>query len=622
MIIIMSEGSSSGSLSLFKHAPLVASSFIALSLLLLPSEFTVQLGFFEAYFKLDALSIFFSSLLAFVSFYVSIYTIGYVSELKGKAHLALILTGVFILSMFFTIISNDIISFLFFWEIMSLSSFYLVISDEGKESSKVGFIYLLMTHLGTAFIILSFLLLYIKTSSMSFDSFRGSAELYIVLLALLGFSVKAGIVPFHVWLPYAHPVAPSNVSALMSGVMLNTAIYGMMRFLFEFSSSNFLVTSLLLIVFGCLSLVYGAIYSLTESSVKKFLAYSSIENMGLLVIGMGLANLGLYKGILPIYSTSKAFVLLHTLNHSLLKSSLFMGAGVVVKMTHEYSMNRLGGLSKASPLLFYLMLVSSVFISALPPSNVFFSELLLYKTLFLALNIKGDPSSYILILVLTLLALSGVFVGATFVKFIGVVFLGKSRGAKVSNKPSVAELFGIALPVALSVLIGIYPYPLLSILSNIYSLSLPDLNYLPFNLLFVSFILLLVISLAMRKNRARIYETWICGLDEENPSAQATTLSQTYSIRRLFSMFYSTVSEINFDAEMKKYFRNSILYKEELKDVFEEKIYKRLAGYILAISDQVRKILQTGNINLYISYIFLTLLLCFLIYIVLTGEKP
>lgn len=622
MIIIMSEGSSSGSLSVFKHAPLVASSFIALSLLLLPREFTVQLGFFEAYFKLDALSIFFSSLLAFVSFYVSIYTIGYVSELKGKAHLVLILTGVFILSMFFTIISNDLISFLFFWEIMSLSSFYLVISDERKESSKVGFIYLLMTHLGTAFIILSFLLLYIKTSSMSFDSFRGSADLYIVLLALLGFSVKAGIVPFHVWLPYAHPVAPSNVSALMSGVMLNTAIYGMMRFLFEFSSSNFLFTSLLLIVFGCLSLVYGAIYSLTESSVKKFLAYSSIENMGLLVIGMGLANLGLYKGILPIYSTSKAFVLLHTLNHSLLKSSLFMGAGVVVKMTHEYSMNRLGGLSKASPLLFYLMLVSSVFISALPPSNVFFSELLLYKTLFLALNIKGDPSSYILILVLTLLALSGVFVGATFVKFIGVVFLGKSRGAKVSNKPSVAELFGIALPVALSVSIGIYPYPLLSILSNIYSLSLPDLNYLPFNLLFVSFILLLVIFLAMRKNRARIYETWICGLDEENPSAQATTLSQTYSIRRLFSMFYSTVSEINFDAEIKKYFRSSILYKEELKDIFEEKIYKRLAGYILAVSDQIRKILQTGNINLYISYIFLTLLLCFLIYIVLTGEKP
>ncbi len=618
----MSEGSSSRILNVYKYIPFTVSSLIVLSLFLLPREFVLQLGFFGAHFKLDALSTFFSSLLVFVSLYVSVYTLGYAKELKGKPPVLLSLTGLFILSMFFTLISNDLVSFLFFWEIMSLSSFYLVISDEKKESSRAGFIYFLMTHLGTALIMLSFILLYLKTSSVSFDSFRGSADSYILLLALLGFSIKAGVVPFHVWLPYAHPVAPSNVSALMSGVMLNTAIYGMMRFLFEFSSSNSPLISLLLILFGCLSLVYGAIYSLTESSVKKFLAYSSIENMGLLVMGMGLANFGLHKGVLPIYSTAKAFLLLHTLNHSLLKSSLFMGAGVVVKMTHEYDMNRLGGLSKSSPMLFYLMLTSSLFMSALPPSNMFFSELLLYKTLLLSLNIKGDSTAYMFVLMLTLLALSGVFVGATFVKFIGVAFLGKPRGAKVSSKPSLTELVGIGVPVLSSLLLGLYPYPVFSLLSSVYPLEIAELNYVPINILLLSLVLLLILAFITRRSKVRMYETWVCGLDEENPSAQATTLSQTYSIRRLFSMFYSTVSEINFDAEIKKYFRSSILYKEEIKDVFEEKIYRKLTAYILDISDHVRRFLQTGNINLYISYIFLTLLLCFIVYAILTGEKP
>jgi hydrogenase-4 component B len=494
-------------------------------------------------------------------------------------------------------------------------------SEDKEDTQKAGFFYLFMTHVGTAFIILAFFLLYAQTGSLSFDSFSGKAGMLVLLLALIGFFVKAGIVPFHVWLPYAHPVAPSNVSALMSGVMLNVAIYGIFRFLFEFSSQPHILISLMLVSLGSLSLFYGALHALLDRDVKRFLAYSSIENMGSIVIGIGVAYFAMLEGLPHVYSLAISFVLLHLLNHSLLKSSLFMGAGLLVKMTHEYSMNRLGGLYKASPILFFFMLISSLYMSAFPPSNMFLSELMLYKALFLSLYLKGHIMSYVFVFILVLFALSGVFIGATFVKFLGLVFLGKSRGANILDKPNYLELFAIGIPIVCSILIGTYPYILSGLFPSSYPLDLSSLSYMPTFLSLLLLFILLIAFYLFKPKKVRVYETWMCGLDEENSSAQATVLSQTQSIRRLFSMFYSSLSEVSFEEDVKKYFRKSLFYKEEVMDVFEKWVYKPLAISILKVSSYVRSLIQTGNINLYIGYIFLTLLFCFLFYMLVIGEK-
>ncbi|WP_340690946.1 proton-conducting transporter membrane subunit [Hydrogenobacter thermophilus] len=608
-------------LSVLIYSPLFTSLLMLLFILTLPNYFTVPLGFLSFSFRLESIPLYFSCILLFVSFYISLYTLSYGKAFQDKPHFFLFLS-VFMLSMFFTIFSNDVISFLFFWELMSLSSFLLVISEEKEEVLKTGFLYLFMTHLGTAFIILAFFLLYAKTASFSFDSFKGMADALTLFLALTGFFVKAGIVPFHVWLPHAHPIAPSNVSALMSGVMLNVAIYGMFKFLFDFSSQPYAFISLLLIILGNLSLFYGALYAFIDKDIKRFLAYSSIENVGAITIGMGVAYFALQKQLQPIYSLAVSFVLLHLLNHSLLKSSLFMGAGIVVKMTHEYSMNKLGGLYKVSPGLFLLILVASLYMSALPPSNMFLSELLLYKALFSALQVKGDMMSHAFVLLIAALALSGVFIGATFVKFLGLVFLGKSRGTKATDKPNPLELLSISIPVVFSILVGTYPYFLSRLYPYNYPLYLKDLSYTPLSFSLILFLTLLIAFYFLRTKNIRVYETWMCGLDEENPSAQATVMSQTYSIRRLFSMFYSSLSEVSFDEDVKKYFRRSVLYKEELKDVFEDRVYKPLVYSVIEASNYVRKFLQTGNINLYISYIFLTLALCFLFYILFIAVRP
>jgi len=319
--------------------------------------------FFDLEIFVDGIAAFFLLMIGIVSFAVSIYSIGYSKEYQIKKRTMALgfLFNVFILSMVLVVASNNAFFFLLFWEVMSLTSFFLVIYDHDKEENvKSGMTYLVMTHLGTAFIFASFLLGYIQTGSFSFDSFRHGSSGFpllvknlVFIFALIGFGTKAGMVPLHIWLPKAHPSAPSNVSALMSAVMIKIGIYGVIRTIFDFSgfgaSPDFAWWGMLLIVFGSASSIIGVLYAVVERDIKRALAFSSIENIGIILIGLGLSVVFASFQLTTFAMLALVASMYHTINHAVFKGLLFMGAGSVVSVTHTKNIEHLGGLVKQMP---------------------------------------------------------------------------------------------------------------------------------------------------------------------------------------------------------------------------------------------------------------------------------
>ncbi|ADC90049.1 NADH/Ubiquinone/plastoquinone (complex I) [Thermocrinis albus DSM 14484] len=599
------------------YLPLLASLLGVLLYPILPLR--VNTPFWTVQFDVDSLSLYYSIIVTCVSLCVSVYTVKYGEEYKKKVYIFPI-TSLFILSMLLTIFSYNSLTFLFFWELMSLFSFILVIAEENVKVERAGFLYFFMTHIGTAFILISFMLLYFKSGSFDFYYYRGKADSLILTLALLGFSIKAGLFPFHVWLPHAHPVAPSHVSALMSAVMLKVAVYGMLRFILEFAHEQHVFLALLFVICGGVSAIYGSLYMLGERDIKKMLAYSSIENIGLIGVAIGIAQWALKGNHTAVFQYAMTFILLHSLMHALIKSGLFMGAGLLLKYTHERCLDRMGGLSKSSPSLFLLMLLYSASISALPLSGIFLSELFLYKTLIDSVATK-ENMSFLLTLLVPVVAISGVFVVFSSVKFLGLVFLGKNRGAGMRVKPSSLEVVSLAIPVVLSLAIGLDPFVYYNLLSKLFALTVGPLDYRPVELIPLSVFTVFVLYILSKGAGERTYETWLCGLEEENPKAQATVLSLTYSTRRVFSMFFRTLSEISFEEDVKKYFRKRLKFREESEDLVEATVYEPLGRFVLRTADSIRTVLQSGNLNHYIAFIFLTLVLNILLFMFLLGVK-
>lgn len=333
-------------------------------------------------FFVDRLSAFFILVISITSFAVSIYSMGYVKEYFGKKNIGYLgfLYNLFILSMIFVVSSNNAIMFLVVWELMSILSYLLVVFEHEKpETRKAGFIYILMTHIGTGFIIISFLILAGSSGSFSFETFRSAAlpsylKDIVFLSALVGFGTKAGIVPLHIWLPYAHPAAPSNVSALMSGVMIKTAIYMLIRVIFDFLGASSAWWGILLLFLASASAILGVMYALVEHDLKRLLAFHSVENIGIILIGVGVSMVFMSTGHPDLAAFGLIAGLYHTMNHAIFKSLLFMGAGSLIYSTHTRNIEELGGLMKRMPWTGMFFLIGSISISALPPFNGFVSE--------------------------------------------------------------------------------------------------------------------------------------------------------------------------------------------------------------------------------------------------------
>ena len=596
-------------------------------------------------FYIDKLSAFFILVVSTLAFAVSIYSLNYIEEFKNKSSFAFLFHS-FILSLILVLTSFNAFIFLISWEIMSVLSFFLVIFEyKNEENKKSGFIYILMTHFGTAFIILSFLIMFINTGSLDFKDWFSAdistaAKFWAFLFALIGFGTKAGIFPLHIWLPKAHPVAPSNVSALMSGVMIKTAIYMLVRYYFEFLTDIPWWFGFIVLFIGAISALFGIMFAYVQTDLKKLLAYSSMENIGIIFLGLGSSMLFAATNFPVLSALALLAALFHVYNHALFKGLLFLGAGSILFKTHTKNMEKYGGLIKAMPLTSLFIIIGSISISALPPFNGFVSEWLTYMSLILSTKIDINTVKIFIPIFASMLALTGAFAAASFVKVIGVSLLGspRSEASREATEVGIFMLIGMGILTILCFVFGVFPLAVVDLISKpIYALIGIDIyNHVnlyggliltatdyslgrisPLGLLIAGIVFgigIYVLIKAYGKTKVRKYETWKCGLDEVNPKAQYSATGFSQPIKRIFAVLYKPVEKIILVENKQKYFLPKKTYESSISDIFEIVITK-VTGLILYFLLWIRNIFQMGIIHIYLGFISLTLTIL-LIYVV------
>lgn len=564
---------------------------------------------FQFSFMIDRLAVFFFILIGVVSIAVAVYSIQYVeySEYNRRKSLTIAFMNIFILSMLLVVASFSMFSFLFFWEIMALSSFLLVMTEfEKPETQKAGIYYFVMTHLSTLFLFFAFLFIYLQTGTFDMTPIRGEPLMISVafISLFLGFGIKAGIVPFHKWLPYAHPASPSNISALMSGVMIKVALYGLIRFLFLLPIEMW--WGLLLLIAGSVSAAIGVIYALKEHELKKMLAYSSIENVGIIILGLGLYVIFQTLGFQTIALMALLGSLFHCLNHALFKSLLFMASGSVINVVETRDIDSMGGLIKRMPKTAFLFLIGAVSISALPPFNGFVSELMIFQAFFQSFTLANPLLEVLLIIILAVFALTSALAAACFVKAFGITFLAlpRSHEAKDAKEPPNLMVVGPAILAALCIVLGVFSLQIFGLLG--YSLQLPNMLFIGTILAsFYVFVFLVMREIANRKER--IAETWGCGILSQNSKMEYTASGFSEPIVTILKGIFRT------QKKNERVFHDSkgAIFKEGKAEIhllkfFEERLYLPIANSIRWVALKVNNV-QRGDVDLHIAYAFVTI---------------
>ncbi len=603
--------------SLWLHL-LACALFLCLSLWVLITNQAFRFRLYEIIpgaglsFAIDRLAAFFIFLISIGALSAGIYSLRYEhGESEGRKALMTSMMGVFVLSMLLVVTADSTFSLLFFWETMSVSSFFLVMFDhEQKLTQKSGLFYFIMTQLSTVFLLLGFILMYNATGSFDIRPLTGltSGLKAVLFLSLFtGFGIKAGVMPFHKWLPYAHSASPSNISALMSGVMIKVAIYGIVRFVLLTLQPE-LWWGLVVLAFGSISALLGVIYALKEHDLKKLLAYHSIENIGIILLGLGLYIIFTGYNLPDLALLALAGGLFHTLNHALFKSLLFLTAGSVVHVTGTRNIEEMGGLIKKMPGTGILFLIGAVSISALPPFNGFVSELMIFQAFFQSFRI-GDPFIEVLLFVaLSMFALTSALAAACFVKAFGTVFLAhpRSHEAEEAREVPAAMLIGPGILALLCMVLGIFSYQILSAAG--YNLPVPDL--LPVGIMMAVFLglTLAVVALAGTR-RSRVTETWGCGLISQNPRMEYTASGFSEPILTIFRPIYRTtkLSQRRFSDAGEAIFRSGLVEIKTFK-FFEEKLYAPIAGFVQRLSTKVAGI-QDVDLDTHILYAFITIVI-------------
>ncbi|VVB61224.1 F(420)H(2) dehydrogenase subunit L [uncultured archaeon] len=564
-------------------------------------------------FFIDRLAAFFILIISIISLSVSIYSIGYIEHYSGdtKKNSLVSLMILFMLSMILVVASKTLFSFLFFWEIMALSSFILVMFEyEKKETRKAGIFYFIMTQLSTVFLLLAFIMIYNATGS--FDIAKVSdASPFVFLFLFAGFGIKAGIIPFHKWLPYAHPASPSNISALMSGIMIKVAIYGLMRFVL-FVLTPELSWGLLIFGAGVISAIFGVIYALKEHDIKRLLAYHSIENIGIILIGFGLYIIFSAYGLTQLALLGIIGALFHTMNHALFKSLLFLTAGSVVNATETKNIEEMGGLIKSMPYTALFFFIGAISISALPPFNGFVSEFMIFQAFLMSWSLASPMLEVLMIVGLTIFALTSALAAACFVKAFGITFLAapRSEHAKHAKESSFSMLLGPAILAILCVVSGVFSYQIFSLLG--YASLVPNLMII--SIFLVAVYAFAFVSLrAFASNNTRIGETWGCGILSQNPRMEYTASGFSEPIVTVFKSVYKT-KKTNHRTFFDKY---QSIFREgageiQLFKFFEEYLYMPVARATDYISRRV-SCFQRKDLDFYIACSFVTVLVLLLI---------
>jgi len=606
----------------------------ALSLTAPPEQAVLAIGLPELpmHVRRDGLTSLFLLLLGTTSAGISVFAAGYFRRGEGTAPGLLCLQyHLFLASMGLVLLADDAYAFMMAWETMALSSYFLVTTQHSiPEIRRAGFLYLLLAHLGAIAILLSFGVMQGGSWQFTFDAMRAAHlaphwAALAFLLALLGFGAKAGLVPLHVWLPEAHPAAPSPVSALMSGVMLKTAVYGILRVTFDLLGKPEWWWGLIPLGVGLFSAVYGVVFAAVQTDMKRLLAWSSIENLGIILSGVGLAIVFHGIGMNSLAALALVAALYHSLNHAFIKSLLFLGTGAVLHSTGERNLGRLGGLIHRMPWVAWLTLVGTLAMSGLPPLNGFVSEWLLLQSF---LFVHAVPKAFVNMLLplgAALIALCAALSGYVMVKFFGVVFLGQPREPALARArdAGILERIGLVWLALGCVLLGVLPTIVVGALRTVAeqlsgdSLPSPSAPWwllipmparqtsysAPIFLVALTTVVVLTV-LSVRRfyhRRVRRAPAWDCGFGHLTARMQDTAEGFGQPIRHIFGEFFAMTRELPspFDSRPR--------YRVFVGDRLWQSLYAPFGSLVQRIADAFAW-LQQGRISTYLLYSFVTLI--------------
>jgi hydrogenase-4 component B len=592
--------------------------------------------------RLDRLGAFFLLVLEAVAIPAVLFGHAYSRAYSGRHSLPLLgaMLNLFLLALSLVPLADNVVTFLFAWEVMAVSSFFLVMTEsDRRETRRAGLWYLAMTHGGMVCLMAAFLLLAASAPATGFADLRLAAAALpapvrsaVFLLALLGFGSKAGVVPLHVWLPLAHPTAPSHVSALMSGVMIKLGVYGLLRVVLDLLGGGPPWWGGAILAVGAASALLGVLYALMEHDLKRLLAYHSVENIGIIFLGVGAGLMFHAYGLERLALVGLVAGLYHTLNHACFKGLLFLGSGAVLHATHTRNIEELGGLVGRMPRTAFCFLVGAAAISGLPPLNGFVSEWLVFQTLLGGAALPRPELAALMPLAVGMLALTSGLAAACFVKAFGITFLALPRSPRAAQAREAAPAMQLAMgALALAcVVLGIGATLVVPVLAA----AVAGLGGLPGGLLagmpglilempgavgVISpaalaaglALVTLAVPLAMRLGgvqwRRRVGPTWGCGRISQTPRMEYTATAFAEPLRRVFAELYRPTEDLSIDFHPEsKYFVQSIAYRSEVHPWFERVLYEPAVRLLRRTAFRVRW-LQAGSLHLYLLYMILAL---------------
>jgi len=581
--------------------------------------------------RLDALSAFFLLLLGGAAFGVTVYAIGYFRHMEaGPLAVLTLWYHLFLAGMAGVMLADDAYAFMVCWEVMALSSYFLVTTDHDiPDIRSAGFLYLLIAHVGAVSLLLCFGVLQGGHGNYTFGYMRGAAltpfwASAAYLLALFGFGAKAGLVPKHVWLPEAHPAAPSPVSALMSGVMLKTAIYGLLRVTFDLLNIQLAWWGALALALGLVTALYGVIFAAVQSDMKRLLAWSSIENIGIILAAFGLTLIFYTDGKGALAALTLTALLYHSINHAFFKGLLFVSTGTVLHATGTRLMGQMGGLIRIMPWTAWLTLIGVLAIAGIPPLNGFVSEWLLLQAFLLTPGLTQPYLNMVIPVAAAAVAMAAALAAYVMVKFFGVIFLGQPRDPALlhAHEASWPQRLGMVWLAAGCVLLGLFPTqvitwiaPVVRLITNqrlvndgnwllLAPVSAERASYAPLIFLVVVLVVLLLTFIWVRRTyhgRLRRSDPWDCGYPEQDARMQDSAQGFGQPIRHIFVSFMSVERETPDPFDRQPQYHGATL--DKLWFVLYEPI-ARLTNWLSAQAGR----LQHGHIQWYLTYSFMTLI--------------
>jgi len=583
--------------------------------------------------RLDALSAFFLVLLGSVAAAISLFSSGYFRAGEGTPPgLICFQYHAFIAAMALVLIADDAYVFMVAWETMALASFFLVMTDHRiPEIRRAGLLYLVIAHVGAIAILLCFGVLQGGRGDYTFDGMRavvltGAWPSVAFFLALFGFGAKAGLLPLHIWLPEAHPAAPSPVSALMSGVMLKTAIYGLLRVMFDLLHAQLWWWGAIALALGLTTALFGVIFAAVQSDMKRLLAYSSIENIGIIVAGIGLSVLFKANDKALLAGIALTAVLYHSLNHAVFKSLLFLATGSVLHATHERNLGKLGGLIHRMPWVAWLALAGTLAIAGLPPLNGFVSEWLLLQAFLFTPSLPQSFVNMLVPLAAAALVLAVALAAYVMVKFYGVIFLGRPREPNLAyaHDPGPRERGALTALAAGCVLLGVFPTAVIGAIDHVNGLLLDTsvgaagqstwlllapmaigrASYSPLIVLAVIVAVVLITMEVVHRvwhGRVRRAPAWDCGFPLQTARMQDTAEGFGQPIRQVFEPFF------RMERHLPSPFDDSPRYRVRATDHLWDWLYLPIVRAADAVG-RLAGLIQRGRIAVYLMYSFATLL--------------